>query len=101
MKKKQSKTSIKTRLIVIGILGILSYVLFWGEYNFYQLYQLNRENSKLKAEILTTERERAALYEEIEKLKNDSNYIEKIAREQYLMGKQDEKIYIVKSGETE
>ncbi len=101
MKKKKSKTNIKTRLIVIGILGILSYVLFWGEYNFYQLYQLNRENSKLKAEILTTERERAALYEEIEKLKNDSNYIEKIAREQYLMGKQDEKIYIVKSGETE
>lgn len=101
MKKKKTKIRLKTRLIVIGVLGILSYVLFWGEYNFYQLYQLNRQNNKLKAEILATEREREALYEEIKKLKNDSNYIEKIAREQYLMGKQDETIYLITTGEEE
>jgi len=30
-------------------------------------------------------------------LKNDSTYIEKIAREEFKMGRPDEKIYIVKS----
>ncbi len=101
MKKNKSKFSLKGRLIIIGVLGILFYVLLGGEYNFYQLYQLNKHNNKLKAEILATERERDALYEEIEKLHNDSSHIEKIAREQYLMGKQDEKIYLLESGEKE
>ena len=101
MKKQKSPKSIKTRIILVAVAAILSYVLFWGEYNFLQLYQLNRQNNKLKAEILSTERERDELYEEIEKLKNDSSYIEKVAREKYMMGKKDEKIYVVKSGKEE
>lgn len=97
MKKKKSKSSIKTKLIIAGVLVILSYVIFWGEYNFYELYQLNRQNQKLIEEIQATEMARDSLHKEIEKLKNDSSYIEKIAREQYLMGKQDEKIYIIET----
>ena len=84
--------------ILAGIfLHIIVYFLFGGEYNIYNLWKFRQKEKELHSEIQTSEEEKRQLMTEIEMLKNDSTYIEKIAREEFKMGKPDEKIYIVKS----
>lgn len=85
------------RVIWIGLFAIVLYFCFGGQYNFYNLWKLNRQKSELEHLIGTNEQEREDLQMQIDKLKNDSTYIEKIAREKFRMGKQGEKIYIFKS----
>ena len=76
---------------------IILYFFFGGDYNIYNLWKYRQKEKDLRSEIRTTDKEREQLTNEIEMLKNDSSYIEKIAREEFKMGKPNEKIYIVKS----
>ncbi len=76
---------------------ILLYFFFGGDYNIYNLWKYRQKEKDLRSEIRTTDKEKEQLTNEIEMLKNDSSYIEKIAREEFKMGKPNEKIYIVKS----
>jgi len=76
---------------------ILLYFFFGGDYNIYNLWKYRQKEKDLRSEIQTIDKEREQLTTEIEMLKNDSSYIEKIAREEFKMGKPNEKIYIVKS----
>ena len=78
-------------------LVIILYFLFGGDYNIYNLWKYRQKEKDLRAEIQTIDKEREQLTTEIEMLKNDSSYIEKIAREEFKMGKPNEKIYIVTS----
>jgi cell division protein FtsB len=78
-------------------LVIILYFLFGGDYNIYNLWKYRQKEKDLRSEIQTIDKEREQLTTEIEMLKNDSSYIEKIAREEFKMGKPNEKIYIVKS----
>ncbi len=85
------------RILVGVFLIIVVYFLFGGEYNIYNLWKIRQKEKDLRAEIRRSVQEREQLTTEIQMLKNDSTYIEKIAREEFKMGKPDEKIYIVKS----
>ena len=76
---------------------IILYFLFGGDYNIYNLWKYRQKEKNLRSEIQKSEKEKEQLTTEIGMLKNDSTYIEKIAREEFKMGKPDEKIYIVKS----
>jgi len=76
---------------------IILYFLFGGDYNIYNLWKYRQKEKDLRSEIQKSEKEKEQLTNEIEMLENDSTYIEKIAREEFKMGKPDEKIYIVKS----
>jgi len=76
---------------------IILYFFFGGDYNIYNLWKYRQKEKDLRSEIQTIEKEKEQLTTEIEMLKNDSSYIEKIAREEFKMGKPNEKIYIVKS----
>jgi cell division protein FtsB len=78
-------------------LVIILYFLFGGDYNIYNLWKYRQKEKDLRSEIQTIDKEREQLTTEIEMLKNDSSYIEKIAREEFKMGKPNETIYIVKS----
>ncbi|MCH8018992.1 septum formation initiator family protein [candidate division KSB1 bacterium] len=78
-------------------LVIILYFLFGGDYNIYNLWKYRQKEKDLRSEIQTIDKEKEQLITEIEMLKNDSTYIEKIAREEFKMGKPNEKIYIVKS----
>ena len=78
-------------------LVIILYFLFGGDYNIYNLWKYWQKEKDLRSEIQTIDKEKEQLTTEIEMLKNDSSYIEKIAREEFKMGKPNEKIYIVKS----
>ncbi len=76
---------------------IILYFFFGGDYNIYNLWKYRQKEKDLRSEIRTIDKEKEQLTTEIEMLKNDSSYIEKIAREEFKMGKPNEKIYIVKS----
>ena len=76
---------------------IILYFLFGGDYNIYNLWKYRQKEKNLRSEIQKSEKEKEQLTTEIGMLKNDSTYIEKIAREELKMGRPDEKIYIVKS----
>ena len=91
----------KKKVILVALIGLFAYLCFGGEYNFYNLLLLKHRAERLKSEIRGTERARIQLAEEVARLKSDETYIEKIAREQYKMGKAGEKIYIIKARDSE
>ena len=76
---------------------IILYFLFGGDYNIYNLWKYRQKEKNLRSEIQKNEKEKEQLTAEIGMLKHDSTYIEKIAREEFKMGKPDEKIYIITS----
>ncbi|MFQ6112668.1 MAG: septum formation initiator family protein [bacterium] len=89
----------KKRLrLLVGAAGILLilYVFFGGEYNLFKLWNLKQKHNKLLTEVNRLELEQEELSKQIADLNNDLGYIEKIAREKYKMGRQGERIYLMK-----
>ncbi|MFQ5652005.1 MAG: septum formation initiator family protein [bacterium] len=97
----KSKKGWKKWAVCAAVLGVIGQVGFLAEYNFYHLLSLERNKHELRARIKQSEQEREALSLEIHRLENDTTYIERIAREQFKMGKDGETIYIIQSGEIE
>ncbi len=97
MKSKKAKPT-KLILLILG-LGLLSYFLFGGNQNFYRYWKYRTEKNQLKKEIRALQVEKAKLIEEIERLKNNPEYIEYIARTQYNMGKKGEKVIKFSKGD--
>ena len=91
---------IKRYKIQIGILlFFLAYMLFFDEYNW---IRIKEDNHKLKA----LKEERAYLRDKIEAdrqqlkiLQNDTQELEKFAREKYLLKKENEEVFIIQEEE--
>ena len=83
-------------LLALAALAVLVHFAFLGKHNLFDLYRLKQKEERLILQIEEGEREVQRLYVEIDKLKTDSTYIEKIAREEYKMGRDGERIFIVK-----
>ena len=81
-------------LIIIVVVSILTVFLFAdrGALLFYRSYS---DKEQLENEIKLLETKRDQLKEEKDKLENDPQHIEKVAREKYKMKKKDEKVYQV------
>ena len=77
-----------TLLIVLA--ALVTYLYIDGIERFYKLYL---ENEKTKAKIEEIAYENRSLEMEIDALKNDKLYIERVAREELGMIKEGEKIY--------
>lgn len=92
---KKPKLSPK-RILGLFFLVALLYFFFAGEYNLVKLWSLYNKSKALEQQVLDLEKQREQLTMEIEKLESDSTYIEKVAREQYKMGRKGETVYIVK-----
>ena len=92
MKSKTIKKILATVFLLIVV-----YFFFGGEHNIYNLWKFRQKEKELHSAIQNSEKEKMQLMTEVEMLKNDSTYIEKIAREEFKMGKPNEKIYIVQS----
>ena len=90
-----SKKKNLRRLIFWGIVIVFVYLGFGGDYNLYQLWKLNQKKQILHVKIQQSKQMQEQLSSEITKLKYDSTYIEKIAREEFKMGKQGEQIYLI------
>jgi cell division protein FtsB len=78
-------------LLILLMFFIFLFILE-SESGFFDLRRLKRENSRLVERNLSLEHENRALCREIDRLKNDMNYIENIARRELGMIRKDEVI---------
>ena len=58
-------------------------------------YQLRKERNRIQTEIDQFIKDEAVLTDELDRLKNDDNYIKKIAREKFHLVKPGEKVFHV------
>ena len=70
-------------LLLSGVFLIGMMVLsIWGKHGLLEMWSRQRELVELAQEIDTIERDNARLFQEIQRLRDDMGYIEKIAREE-------------------
>ena len=79
---------------VILLLGITLLIIFvFGDHGLLQLYKMKRERATVQAHIVQLRKERERVTAEKNRLENDLQYIEKLARERYRMVKPGEKVF--------
>lgn len=78
--------------IVVAV--FLVYLIFFDGHNLIRKYQMDREASQLQQELQSFREEIQKNSEEINKLKTDTLYLEKVAREKYLMKNEEEDIFL-------
>ena len=90
---KTQKKFIRGILFIIAI--TLSIVFIFGDHGLLQLYKLKKERSEIQKHISKLRENREQLISEKNRLENDLEYIEKLAREKYRMAKPGEKVFKV------
>ncbi len=81
-------------LIILVVVGL--YIAFFGEHNYTEIMELEREIKELKTEIKAM-KDSCSIYElKLKQLETDPETFEKIIREQYQMKRPEEDLYIVK-----
>ncbi|MDD2560161.1 MAG: septum formation initiator family protein [Bacteroidales bacterium] len=80
-------------LIVLVLFGVL--IVFIDEHNLIRRMQYDRKIRALRKEIRSYEKERDHALEQLEDLRTGSEELEKIARERYLMKKDNEEIFLL------
>ena len=70
-------------------------VFVFGDHGIFQLYKLKKERDNIQMHIADLRRNRELLTTEKNRLENDLNYIEELAREKYRMAKPGEKVFKV------
>jgi len=80
-------------LILIG--ATLVIVFIFGDHGLFQLYKLKKERKEVQEHITQLRENREILVAEKNRLENDLEYIEKLAREKYRMAKPGEKVFKV------
>ncbi len=90
---------IKTKIIISGgiliIFGFL-FVIGLGKRGAADLYQLKLERDRLQVANLKLQKKNRALYRTIERLKNDPDFVENIARTELGMTRRDEVVILRK-----
>jgi len=93
--QRVKRSSFLPRLkIFIYVLIAVSVILifFWGEFGFFRMWILNRKIVKLEKEVLTLKVAKQDLLWEIDKMKNDPDYLIKHAVENFGYARPDQKI---------
>jgi cell division protein DivIC len=81
-------------VILLFAIVIITVFLF-ADRGFLHFYESYNEREALQGEIKELEQKKEQLLQEKDKLQNDPEQIEKIAREKYKMKKKEEKVYQV------
>ena len=92
-----SKQNILLVFAIIGLFLLLMFTLF-GENGLADLYRLKTERNVLLKKNDELIRENLSLYREIERLKNDPEYVENVARNELGVIAKDEVVIKVKKG---
>ena len=92
-----SKQNILLVFAIIGLFLLLMFTLF-GENGLADLYRLKTERNVLLKKNDELIRENLSLYREIERLKNDPEYVENVARNELGVIGKDEVVIKVKKG---
>jgi len=90
--------TLRSRLSWVGagvILFILLRVFVLQDEGVYQLFKLRGEIKELERRIATLENQNKELEQERDRLLNDPEYLERIARERFRMAKPGEKVFHV------
>ena len=82
------------KILILGAL-ILVIIFFFGDHGVYRLYTIKSEKTHLMEDIDSLRAEQEALIGEKDKLENDLDYIERLARERHRMAKPGEKVFKV------
>ena len=96
VRRKKHATSVKKyigRGFLLVVFLFLVYVFLFGDYGAYRIWRQKREIAQLEQTIEALRLRQEELQREIYLLQNDSEYIEKIAREEYGLTKEGEIIY--------
>ena len=83
------------RGILFLIAATLSIVFIFGDHRLLQLYKLKTERAEIQNHISRLRQDREVLIAEKNRLENDLDYIEKLARERYKMAKPGEQVFKV------
>ena len=81
--------------LVLLICLSLIIVFIFGDHGLLKLYKIKTQRKTIQTHIAQLRNEREKAKDKKNKIENDINYIEKIAREKYKMVKQGEKIFKV------
>ena len=96
MKQRNKKKPFKNKLIaVLCVFLVFSVFIIINDFGIIKLVSLKREQHGIEQKIHRLMNQQIKLYYVIDKLKNYSEYIEKIAREKFMMVKPGEKIFRV------
>ena len=87
------KKFIRGVLLLFAITLLIIFV--FGDHGLFQLYKLKRERAEIQKHISQLRENREMLISEKNRLENDLEYIEKLAREKYRMAKPGEKVFKV------
>lgn len=77
-------------LVLFSVFIILSFS--WGEFGFIRMWILSKKIEKLEKEIATLKVQKQDIAWEIDRMKNDSDYIKRYAVEKYGYARPDQKI---------
>ena len=95
----QQKLAETQRKFIRGILlligATLVIIFIFGDHGLFQLYKLKQERKEAQEHITQLRENRETLIAEKNRLENDLEYIEKLAREKYRMAKPGEKVFKV------
>tara|TARA_B100001750_G_C15152339_1_gene420212 strand:+ start:196 stop:510 length:315 start_codon:yes stop_codon:yes gene_type:complete len=95
-RRKRNKPNNKYKLyLFLGIFLISSFYILTNDFGLMKLVELKREQTKLEREIHQLTKQQINLNNEISDLKTNTEYIEKIAREKFMMAKPGEKVFKV------
>ena len=83
------------RGVLILIVATLVIIFIFGDHGLFQLYKLKQERKEVQKHITQLRENRETLIAEKNRLENDLEYIEKLAREKYRMAKPGEKVFKV------
>ena len=81
---------------VLFLIGVTLLIIFiFGDHGLFQLHKLKRERKQVQIHITQLRENREKLIAEKNRLENDLDYIEKLARERFKMAKTGEKVFKV------
>ena len=83
------------RGVLVLIVATLVIIFIFGDHGLLQLYKLKQERKEVQKHITQLRENRETLIVEKNRLENDLEYIEKLAREKYRMAKPGEKVFKV------
>ena len=86
----------KNRIIIFPVLLIIWFIFsVTSDMGIFRWYQLSNEKKYIKQKTKNLLEQETYLIDEIERLKNDTEYVKKIAQEKFHMVKSGEKVFRV------
>jgi cell division protein FtsB len=87
------KKFVRISLVLLCVIGSMVAWLGFGQHGFIHLYGVGKERQACEQRIKKLTEENQALFDEIQRLRTDSKYVERVARKELGLVKENEIIY--------